>query len=129
MFGHNNALYMGKRKDNGEWIEGYCAYDMIASSLEDVSDEVGEVYGESPVIGFVDVDPDTICQYIGREDWKHRKIFEGHILDNGKFQGVVEWQPEICRYALHLTQYDDFILFSDRLLEKAIIIGHVLDRN
>lgn len=74
-------LFKAKRKDNGEWVEGYyradqdldthyiCGWNYYASEngLERESFEE-------------EIDPDTICQYTGITDKNGRKIWENDIV-------------------------------------------------
>lgn len=80
-------LFIGKRKDNGEWITGNLSieYDgattvsFWASELTDASVNFWE-----PIEKYHEVIPETIGQFTGRYDKTSNKIFEGTIM-NGKF--------------------------------------------
>lgn len=78
----NEVLYQGKRRDNGEWVQGSLLrsgngyIDIIPldnAIYEDESDAlcVGNWYV---------VDPKTVGQYIGISDKNGVKIFEGAIV-------------------------------------------------
>ena len=79
----NMGLYRGKRKDNGEWVEGAyykqtlyygdpCEKHYIITSTESLDyDQVLEYY---------EVDPETVGEHIGMTDKKGKKIFEGDVI-------------------------------------------------
>ena len=82
-------LFKAKRKDNGEWVEGYyradpdldthyiCGWNYYASEngLE------REPFEE-------EINPDTICQYTGLTDKNGKKIWENDIVEE-RYRGVI----------------------------------------
>ena len=81
-------LFKGKKKDNGEWIEGYLFDDgmlgekrMFIGKLV-IAPYEGPIRGKWTVIanGFDEVDPDTICQFTGLCDKNGKRIWENDVV-------------------------------------------------
>ena len=67
-------LFRGKRLDNGEWVAGY--YWALTRADKTVHVIRTDNLTEANVI----VDPETVGQYIGINDFNGKKIFEGDII-------------------------------------------------
>jgi hypothetical protein len=117
-------LYRGKRVDNGEWVYGlpYYRYDSF--------------YGEyrlhiqriKPKVDF-EIDPETICQYIGRQV-NGKKLFEGDII---KISGRTSCYAEVT-YSEISTSYwvenknlEYFAELSSIKSSFIEVVGNVID--
>lgn len=76
------GLYRGKRKDNGEWVQGTpffardCCKMIVAVAVHpDFVDEGNVYYAEG-----YPVDPDTVGECCGLTDKNGKLIFEGDII-------------------------------------------------
>ena len=84
-------LFRGKRKDNGEWVEGnlfendnshfpmvLIGHVIMSRDKHFPQDLSFDGYG------LCEVDPETVGQYTGHTDMKRKKIFEGDIVQRYK---------------------------------------------
>lgn len=117
-------IFRGKRKDTGEWVEGYYSgYGLICQNEpEDTYNATGDYCGQTPYVGFVEVDPATVGQYIGQTDKNGKKIFEGDILRiTDRYGKFLDWRVEFrkgafsikhpdCNYWCGIGDFDGYII-------------------
>ena len=75
-------LFKAKRKDNGEWVEGNFVFDpdlelALINGYQYYTSENGL---EREPFEY-EVDAETVCQYIGRNDMSNNKIWENDVLE------------------------------------------------
>ena len=91
-------LFRGKRKDNGEWVDGFLFHDYSTFLLRFLW-KIQHMNKFGMPIGHYEVGPETVGQYTGLRDCKRteeypegQRIFEGdivHVLGN---QQVEDWK-------------------------------------
>lgn len=117
----------------GDWIYGYYVKDFwkptrCGCGIIPIDKERG---------GYCEVDPSTIGQYTGLTDKNGNKIFEGDIVDDQEFIGVVKYNEIIASYVVEIndTKQDYYhwslLNMGDPLREKQLkyteIVGNIYD--
>ena len=69
------SLYKAKRKRNDKWVTGWYCRMFFGDELEPAI-----IPKETNQWSPVQIKRETLCQYVGREDIRHNKVFEGDIV-------------------------------------------------
>lgn len=126
-----NALYKGRRLDNGEWVRGYFVHlgdgrgrDSNRIYTGFAESDCGEFYPD-----FFEVDPETVSQYIGIDDVNGEPIFEGDVVTicDSRRQGLpapVKYSKDECAFVLARRWYNPISFSADVKYE---VVGNVHD--
>lgn len=121
-------LFRGKRKDNGEWVQG----DLVRSYLK-IGNACITDFAHGVVLG---VDNSTVGQYTGLEDCKGTPVFEGDIVrlfnDVKRTFGISDGEVKWCRGAFVVGNGDSFrnslsVVASYDWVLRGEVIGNIHD--
>lgn len=90
------VLFRGIQKGTGVWVKGYYQFTTESGDIwfrhhHWISDCLGDI---------IEVEKDTVSQYIGQRDAGGTRIFEGDILKIGRKRGKVTYYPEYASFVL-----------------------------
>ena len=118
-------LFRGKRKDNGEWVEGH--YATIQNPFSEDGRPVKHLICNGTNIFNYEIDPETVSEFTSLCDKNGKKVFEGDII-KGAWGVVVQVVYDEC-YLGFLARDD--MLFQHSIdyygLDKIEVIGNIHD--
>ena len=111
---NREIIFKAKRKDNGEWAEGYYLPGMKLPGYDGENDFIVMSDGD-----YFAINPITLCQYTGLTDKNGKKIWENDILCGH----LDEKYPEDITYTKVFWNVNGFYTKESRSIDV-----HLLDR-
>ena len=123
-------LFKAKRKDNGEWVEGYLYINGRNGKREILCYEK-DVNIERVTY---EVQAKTVCQYTGLKDKNGNKIWENDAVKKVDTNGLGWHRERNCKvsfdkegYWLLTTEYGDGYWIGEVDIEQLEVIGNIFD--
>jgi len=88
-------LFKARRIDNGEWVLFKTMCQLFKDNEELFALGVVPLGMKFDFFDFIDVNPETVCQYIGVEHSEHGKIFEGDVFRDSYGIFVMSFEDDL----------------------------------
>ena len=129
---NREILFKAKRKDNGEWVEGgYFSEPYTEKKFIICWNSFGLGFNE-----FIEVDPDTLCQFTGLTDKNGKRIWENDIVrDKTGDIFRIYWSEQHLNYSAKCVKSTFSVFISQKwdlgtLLKSQIdveVCGNIFD--
>lgn len=116
-------LFKAKRKDDGEWVEGY--YMPRPNNPGKLRNYIVVVSQEK----WYEIVPETLCQYTGIKDKNSQKIWENDIIKHERSDttGAVKWfKEDYVGWCVDDVQINEQ-QFTEEMWNECDVIGNIFD--
>lgn len=119
----NRFLFRAKRKDNGEWTEGFLLKRWDGLWIFSIDEKFADL-----------IIPSTICQCTGLKDKNGKLIWENDIIEckDGKhnFQTQIEWDAYCAGFIFQDTETSAVgldAITENGLYSESKVVGNIFD--